>query len=144
MNGDAQVFRADGWVGWVVLAGCVVSCIGALALFLSEGSGLYSAGLVLLASFFLVAYLENRHTRVQLTDDQLLVAVNFRAHYYARSDLLRVVAEKGCPVAIETRSGAWIQLPETISSLHPNTLRAWIRRVAPAESGGFGPGEHTA
>lgn len=86
-----------------------------------------------LAVFGVVAIAEAATARVVLGETELEIVCNFRRRRYDRADLVRVVGEKGVPVAIERRQGGWIKLPSLGSGPHANTVRAWLR------SGSAGP-----
>ncbi|GMU66291.1 MAG: hypothetical protein AMXMBFR36_25650 [Acidobacteriota bacterium] len=74
-----------------------------------------------------VAIAEAATARVALGETELEIVSNFRRRRYHRADLVRVVGEKGVPVAIERRQGGWIRLPSLGSGPHANTVRAWLR-----------------
>lgn len=80
-----------------------------------------------LAVFGVVAIAEAATARVVLGETELEIVSNFRRRRYDRADLVRVVGEKGVPVAVERRQGGWIKLPSLGSGPHANTVRAWLR-----------------
>ena len=69
-------------------------------------------------------------TRVELTEDQLVVTSNLRTQTYRRSAFVQVTAERGVPIALKTTEGTWVKLP----SVSPggmalvNKLRAWVKK----------------
>jgi len=80
-----------------------------------------------IAVFGVVAIAEAATARVVLGETELEIVSNFRRRRYDRAGFVRVVGEKGTPVALERREGGWIQLPSLGSGPHANTVRAWLR-----------------
>lgn len=123
-------FRTLRWV-LLLVAGAFVGCLlGAAGLFRTQGVTATTLGLAGLAIFFGVALLESMMARVVLDADHLEIVSNFRRIVVPRSDLVRAVAEKGVPVALERASGGWVRLPGTLTGPHVNSLRAWLQRTA--------------
>lgn len=87
-----------------------------------------SGGLVALGLLTLTGLADALTTRVTLHDEQLETVHNFRRKRQPRSGLVKVVAERGCPIAIQCEDGSWIHLPETVQGPSAQMLRAWIGR----------------
>ena len=132
-----QTYRPSFWVIGTILAGLGISIAG-LLLFRREPDEFWTTlGFGGLVVAFALGLADGLSSRVQLSADSLEVKSNFRRRKVVPSDVVRVVAEKGAPVALELRQGGWFRLPSFGTGPHPNTLRAWVRR-----SGGA-PGEPT-
>lgn len=127
MQPSSPVFRQPRWIA-AGLALMTVACVaGAVAFAGDGGEAWWAIGLALLAVLFAAGVADAVTTRVELHEDSLEIVSNFRRSVVARSELRRVVAEKGAPVSIERASGGWVRLPAAAGP-HPNTLRAWLRR----------------
>lgn len=118
----------------------MICALGAAGELDTRGPGWTLWLLVALALLFLVGALDALTTRLRLYNDRLEMRKNFKTTVVRRADLKRVVAERGAPIALEFEAGGWLRLPETISGLHGNTLRAWLKQGAqsngPTSSGG--------
>lgn len=126
---DRREFRTARWVLLVAgasFAGCLV---GALLLLRSSGVNATALGLAGLAALFAAGLAEGLVARAVLAPDHLEIFSNFRRTVVPRSDLVRAVAEKGAPIALERASGGWIRLPGTLAGPHINTVRAWLERT---------------
>jgi hypothetical protein len=86
-------------------------------------------GFVGLAVLGIVAIAEAATARVVLGATELEIVSNFRRRSYDRAGFVRVVGEKGVPVALERREGGWIKLPSSGGGPHANTVRAWLPRT---------------
>jgi hypothetical protein len=133
MTEPDREYRTARWVLVVLAASAAGSLV--LATFLLRGLGSSATAWTLfgLGLLFLLGFAEGLMSRVLLAADRLEIVANFRKTVIPRSELVRAVAEKGCPVVVELRSGGWIKLPTALTGPHPNTLRAWITRGAPAD-----------
>ena len=123
-----QEFRTPLWLTVLLGIGCGLSIVGALSLAKLGNSQWESIVLWCLAVFFVVAIIDARLTKVVLECDELKIISNFHQKTIPRTEVVRAVAEKGAPIALEKKDGSWVLLPETVSAPHPNTLRAWIKR----------------
>lgn len=134
MPEERREFRTARWVVFF-LGGVFSGCLfGAVCLLLSDGPSATALMLAGLAALFAAGLAESATARVELGPDRIEIVSNFRRIVVLRSDLVRAVAEKGVPIAIERASGGWIKLPEAVAGPHINTLRAWLRRTAASAS----------
>lgn len=106
-------------------------------LFAAVASGMYilggltwltiAAGVLVLVA--LGGLLDALTSRVELTDDRLVVVRNLRRREYLRTSFVKVAWGKGVPLALQGASGHWVRLPEVGGGgqAMANTLRAWIK-----------------
>lgn len=132
MPENRREFRTARWLILLVGGGMVGCLVGAVGLLRSDGITMAGLGLAGLAAIFAAGLVESIVARVVLGPDHLEIVSNFRRTVVPRADLVRAVAEKGVPTALERASGGWIKLPGTIAGPHNNTLRAWVMRTAPS------------
>jgi hypothetical protein len=123
-----QVFPAATWLRSLVLAGLVISVAGSIVLFSLRPGSWHWYLLLFLAALFAVGLVESFTSKVVLGEDTLLIRSNFRATTVPRSDIAAVRYERGSPVALELRSGKWIELPSHGGGPDPSTVRAWLKR----------------
>jgi hypothetical protein len=95
-------------------------------------------GFVGFAIFGAVAIAEAATARVVLGESELEIVSNFRRRRYDRAGFVRVVGEKGVPVALERREGGWVKLPSFAGGPHANTVRAWLKRTTAEGEAGAG------
>jgi len=128
MSEERQEFRTPVWLTGVLSVAMGTSVIFAVLLGDLEGFRYESIALWCIAVFFAIGTLDSRTTKVVLDIDTLEIISNFRRKVIPRSELVRVVSEKGTPIALERKAGGWVKLPGTVSGLHPNKIRAWLKR----------------
>jgi hypothetical protein len=80
---------------------------------LQRGSVFETFALGVLTALFLIGLVEAITARVVLGSEFIEIVSNFRRRRVRRSEILRVVAERGAPPALELRSGGWLKLPFT-------------------------------
>lgn len=131
-------FRTSPWMYALLAIAEGMFVAGAVLFWRRPDDRLAWVGFVGLAAFGAVAIAEAATARVVLGESELEIVSNFRRRRYQRSDLVRVVGEKGVPVAIERRQGGWIKLPSLGSGPHANTVRTWLRRGDAERSAGSG------
>jgi hypothetical protein len=119
----------------MVALGLLISIAGTVFFVVRAERWLEIALFALLDVLFVAGVAEGLTARVTLGAEALEIVSNFKRTIVPRDDLLRVVGEKGVPVALERRSGGWVRLPSLGSGPHPNTVRAWIRRTPPPSAG---------
>ncbi len=123
-----QTYRTSFWMIGLVLAGLGISIAGLLH-FRREPDEFWTTlvfgGLVVA---FALDLADGLTSQVRLSDESLEVRSKFRRRKLLPAEVVRVVAEKGAPVALELRQGGWFRLPSLGTGPHPNTLRAWVRR----------------
>ena len=123
-----RTYRTSFWVIGIVLAGLGISVAGFL-LFKREPDEVWvTLGFGGLVVAFALGLADCLTSRVRLTADSLEVRSNFKRKVLLASEVVRVVAEKGAPVALQLRRGGWFHLPSLGTGPHPNTLRAWASR----------------
>jgi hypothetical protein len=127
---DAKVFRAPWWIACVLGIGAS-ACIA---------FGLYAhfAGLSLWWQLFyalaapaaVAALVESLLLRVELRRNALVIRGALRRREFQKSSLTEVSWAKGCPVAVKSRDGEWMRLPEVSvgSQSMANSVRAWLRQ----------------
>ena len=81
------------------------------------------------------AFANTLFASVQLLEDSLVITSGLRKRRYARSELESVTWEAGSGVSIRTTTGSWLKLPELGHNSQGlcNSIRAWLKRTAPAE-----------
>lgn len=121
------VFRTSRWILAIVGGGLAICVAGARHFSHRPGDSLETFGFAGLAIMFAIGLVEGLHARVVLGTATLEIVSNFRRTVVPRGDVVRAVGEKGVPVAIELRSGAWLKLPSLGTGPHANTIRAWLR-----------------
>jgi hypothetical protein len=129
------VYRTSRWLLAMVGVGLAISIAGVWIFRQRAGAVVETIGLGALAALFALGIVEGLTARVVLGVERLDILSNFRRTSVARSEVVRAVGEKGVPVAIQLRSGAWLKLPTLGTGPHANTLRAWIRSGSPAGAG---------
>lgn len=125
-----RVFRTSPWMHALLAVAQAMFSAGAIFFWGrpdDRGVWLLFVGL---AVFGVVAIAEAATARVVLGETELEIVSNFRARRYDRAGFVRVVGEKGVPVALERREGGWIKLPSLGSGPHANTVRAWLRSAS--------------
>jgi len=123
-----RTYRASLWIYGVLSVGLVISIAGFFSFWkLSEGAW-RAAAFGGLAVLFVAGIAECLLTRVRLTEECLEVRKGFKYTTLHSAEIVRVVAAKGCPTALELRKGGWFKLPALGTGPHPNTLRAWLER----------------
>lgn len=126
--GQPRTFRAAVWLIVVVVLGLAAFCAATWFMYRQEGISFTMLGLAVGSALALGGLADVLTTRVTLEADAIESFAKFRYRRIPRADIIRVVAEKGCPIALELRTGGWAKLPELGGRLHPNTLRAWLKR----------------
>lgn len=133
MSDESREFGTLWWVQAIVGVTGADCLLGSVSLF-RIGPTLTALGIAALAVFCsAVAFVEGLVSWVVLRRDSLEIVSNFRRVVIPGSDLVSAVAAKGVPIALERASGRWIRLPETLDGPHLDTLRAWLKRTAPAD-----------
>ena len=102
---------------------------GAAHVLLYEPWSWINALFVLVAPLSIAGVVEAFTSRVELHSELMVVVAGFRRQEYSRSEFLKVVAEKGVPIALQRTDGTWLQLPPVGTGQGTvNSLRAWVRR----------------
>jgi hypothetical protein len=122
-----QTFRAAPWLIVMVICGLVMFVACTVFMIRAQGLSFTALGLAVGSGMTLFGLADVLSMRVTLHGDAIEVFAKFRKRHVARVDVVRVVAEKGAPIALELAAGGWFKLPDLGGSLHPNTVRAWLK-----------------
>ena len=122
-----QTYRTSRWIVGVVVAFIGISVTG-LVHFSQTGEIVEALGFGAFLFLGAMALVECATNRVVLTKSTLEVREWFKTRTLLPSQITRVVAEKGAPVALELREGGWFKMPKLGTGPHPNSLRAWVKR----------------
>ena len=121
-----RVFRA----GPVAILICVFLAIlfgtGAVMTYREQGWNWVSVGLACMAVLSVAAIVEAVVSRVQLTDEALLVTDLRGRRAYPVTDIAGVEEAKGVPTTLILSDGRGVKLPPVGSSLG-NSIRAWLK-----------------
>jgi len=123
-------YRISLWLLGIIAMGLVISAAGAVLFAGREGESVEAVGLAGLAILFAVGIVEGLASRVVLGAESLEVVSSFKRTTVPRAEIVRVVGEKGVPVAVQLRSGEWLKLPRLGTGPHANTVRAWVKRAS--------------
>jgi hypothetical protein len=124
-----QIYRAAPWLVIFGLVGLLLFLGAAGFMFHRHGWSFHSIALLVGSVLSAAGLAEVLTSQVVLHHDAIETRRNFRYSRTAKADITRVVAEKGVAVVLELRDGGWIKLPDLGGRLHPNTLRAWLKRA---------------
>jgi hypothetical protein len=105
----------------------MISVVGIRHFSSQRGSALAIFVFGMLSAVFAIGLVEAITARVVLSPDFIEIVSNFRRKRVLRTEILRIVAEKGTPIALELRSGGWLKLP-SVGTIHPDTIRAWLKQ----------------
>lgn len=125
---ERREFKSVRWLPVLIGGACSVFLLGAVVLLRHDGPTPTVWALAGLSGLFAVGLAESMTARVVLDPEHLEIVSNFRRTVIPRSELVRAVAEKGVPLALERTSGDWVKLPGTVRGPHINTVRAWLKR----------------
>lgn len=84
----------------------------------------------LFAIFAALAATDAMSCRVELRSDHLLLVSNFKRRQFPCNAFVRVIGEKGVPVALQTITGEWVRFPSVLPG-GPSVagiVRNWIAR----------------
>lgn len=133
-----RVFRTSPWMYALLAVAQAMFTAGAIFFRGRPDDRVAWLAFVGFAVFGVVALAEAATARVVLGETELEIVSNFRRRRYDRAGFVRVVGEKGVPVAVECRQGGWIKLPSLGSGPHANTVRAWLKRTESERADGPG------
>jgi phosphatidylglycerophosphate synthase len=122
-----RTFRSSPWVFAILFVALTISVAGTRQFSSQQGSALATFALGMLVAVFTIGLIEAITARVVLGTEFLEIVSNFRRKRVLRTEILRVVAEKGAPIALELRSGGWLKLP-SVGAVHPNAIRAGLKQ----------------
>jgi hypothetical protein len=123
-----QTYRTARWLLGILVLGLTI-CVGGLVDFIRRpGESIATIGFAVLVLLFVAGLAEALSNRIVLEHDRLDVRNRFKRKVVLASDVTRVVAEKGVPIALQLRDGRWYKIPSLGTGPQPNTLRAWVRR----------------
>lgn len=124
-----RLFRPSLWTTFFVAVAAVMCVVLAYFMHRSEGWSWTAIGLLCLVPVGIAGVLDALTCRVELTDEQLIVAENLRRRKYARSAFVKVTRAKGVPASLQFESGRWLKLPHVSvgNQVLANALRAWLR-----------------
>jgi hypothetical protein len=131
------VYRTPRSVWWITTGAALVIYALTVVAFVVGLGGWYRACFLMLCGFSLLAFLELASTRLTIEGETLSFVKTFRTRVFHREDIDSVTWAKGCGVSIKLADGRWVQLPDLGPSPQglTNTIRAWLKRTAPATSG---------
>jgi hypothetical protein len=87
-----------------------------------------SLGAFGLAALGIAGVAEILVTRIELTDDALVITGLRGTRHYARTGIKRVEEARGVSPAVLLEDGRWVQLPPVGSSIG-NSIRAWLKNA---------------
>ena len=122
-----RTFRSSRWLFAILLAALTISVAGTSHFSSQRGPAFATLAFGALTALLAVGLVEAIAARVVLGSESLEIVSNFRRRRVLRTEILRLVAEKGTPIALELRSGEWLRLPSVVT-IHPNTVRAWLKQ----------------
>ncbi len=127
----ATVFRARRWLKIIVILCFLIVLTGAAFSIATQGRSLMTTcfgGFTLLGA---LAIFEVFVVRVELLENELLIASGWRWRRYQRSIVDHATWSAGSGVSIRLKDGSWVKLPELgyDSQSLTNSIRAWLRRT---------------
>ena len=116
-----------------VLSAISLAIMGAVAsiFFILDESRLWKVGGLGLGFLFLLGFADAMTGFVSLGEHDLIVRSNFRTRSVLLADITKVVRAKGCPLALQLRTGEWYRLPGWCESGigFQNRIEARIKRA---------------
>ena len=108
-----------------------IMCAVASIFFILDESRLWKVGGLALSLLFLLGFADSMTAFVSLGEHDLIVRSNFRTRSVLISDITKVVRAKGCPLALQLRTGEWYRLPNWCESGigFQNRIEARIKRA---------------
>jgi hypothetical protein len=122
-------FRSPPWVKVVASTCALLFITGGFVSYYTRGWSWVTIVFVGLALFGVAGAFDAFTQRIELHDERIVIVRNLRRREYPRDLFVKAQWGKGVPVALQTVSGAWVQLPGVGASNQGlvNTLRAWIK-----------------
>jgi hypothetical protein len=79
--------------------------------------------------FSLVAFFETLTSHMSLEVNALTYRSNFKTQSIQKSDISKVMWEKGCGVSLQTINGEWHKIPSFSGDSQGvvNSIRAWLK-----------------
>ena len=124
-----ETFRTPRWIVVVCGIGAVAFCGLAAQAYLSSDWRWHSILFFLLVPLSVAGLMDAVTGRVELREDELVIIRNLRKRSYSRKSFVKVTAEKGLPIALQTEGGDWVKLPEVSPGGQGlvNKLRIWVQ-----------------
>ena len=118
--------------------GLAIMVAVAATFFILDESRLWKLGGLTLGLVFLLGFADAMTAFVSLGEHDLIVRSNFRARRILIKDITKVVRAKGCPLALQMRTGEWDRLPDWCESGigFQNRIEARIKRSPASDISG--------
>jgi len=126
-NASPKVYRTAPWMICLVVLGLVAFVAATWFMHRTQGFSLTTLSLAAGGVLTLIGLADVLTMRITLFPDTIEVFARFRRSRIARAEIAGISAEKGTPLMLELKTGGWVKLPDLGGSLHPNTVRAWLR-----------------
>jgi hypothetical protein len=122
-----RVLRPEWPVLLMVIGATLLFAGGAVMTYRDLGWTWVSIGLAAAVCVGLGGIIETLITRIELTDDAMLVRDLRGRRRYPKTEIQRIAEAKGVPPALVLKDGRVVKLPSVASNLG-NSVRAWLTR----------------
>ena len=121
------IFRTETWVT-VICLGFTLLCLGiGISFYRDNGFDFWTICYIVLFIIGIASIADCFISKAILSEDSLtIIALQGRVSY-PREDIVSMVAEKGCPIALKMQDGSWVKLTMGSASIKTASLRKWIR-----------------
>jgi hypothetical protein len=118
--------------------GLAIMVAVAATFFILDESSLWKLGGLTLGLVFLLGFADSMTAFVSLGEHDLTVRSNFRTRHVLTVDITKVVRAKGCPLALQMRTGEWYRLPDWCESGigFQNRIEARVKRAPASDISG--------
>lgn len=120
-------FRYGRGIVLLSVASTILFLALAVWIYRTEGWTWLSVGALGLTFLGVVSIAEVLVTRIELTDDALVITSLGRRRRFALAEIERVEQLRGVSPAILLKDGRWVRLPAVGSRL-ANSIRAWLKQ----------------
>lgn len=118
--------------------GLAIMVAVAATFFILDESRLWKLTGLTLGLLFLLGFADSMTAFVSLGEHDLTVRSNFRTRRILIVDITKVVRAKGCPIALQMRTGEWYRLPDWCESGigFQNRIEARVKRAPASDDSG--------